>query len=87
LFLFFSFFARPDPTEGKGESIAGTTRPATNNETVADEPELFESERNRFEMINESEVRKSAIQQQTQTLKANVVAPQPIAGQEISPRP
>jgi hypothetical protein len=52
LFLFFSFVARPDPTDGRGESIAGTTRPATNNGAVADEPELFEYERNRYEMIN-----------------------------------
>ncbi len=30
LFLFFSFFARPNPTERGGESIAGTTRTTTN---------------------------------------------------------
>jgi hypothetical protein len=73
LFLFFSFFARPDPTEGGGKSIAGTTGTTTTaiDGAVADEPERFESERGTFEMISESENEG----EQQQTPKANVVAP------------
>ncbi len=44
--IFLSFFARPDSTEGGGESITGTSKTTTIDGVVADEPKRFESGRN-----------------------------------------